>query len=617
MNFKARDYQFECVEAIRSEFRQGRGTALVKLPTGSGKSTMAAEFIRQLLERKPDYRALILVPKVSIVQSFVKLLPPELTTVASHGYGTVDVSGQLVVATYQTVCRRKLPAFDLVVVDEQHRCTDLVPDSQYYSTVKRVLSLAPTTTRVLGMTATPYHGTQLSYGTGRFFTHLCFDRDLVWTTERGYTVRAIMRSGQALSFDTSRLHVDSTGEYSQWSVAELAADPELARKQVLDIIAHAHDRRKIGIACASIDHATLIHDILTSLGERSALVHSQDEDNDVSLGAFETDDSVRFCCFVTMISEGFDYPPLDCIVLLRPTRRPTLYVQLVGRALRPSPSTGKSTALVLDYGGVVEACGPISRPFLAQPRGSAKTAESITSDLRTIVCPHCGAFSFPSHAQDTITCHDCGKMIELSTKRKVDSSLHDSAQEGSLYHTEEKPKAEPKTVSGIVTYYRFRPLGRTEDVRRRTKELILHVQTPQGVRFFEVILRNAAFATIDYSLPYDQKAWLEGIERRIEQLLKDLSGRIISTKEMADTGGTPVQAVEVTLKPGQPASYRSHRVIKDYGEEPSKPKTASEKKQAKITIRLHTEAIERHLGGRVLRTGPMDAADKRFLRLGF
>jgi DNA repair protein RadD len=83
--------------------------------------------------------------------------------------------------------------------------------------------------------------------------------------------------------------------------------------------------------------------------------------------------NAKHLVFVTIVSEGFDYPPIDTVVFMRPTRSPVLYVQTVGRGLRPSE--GKENCLVLDYAEVVKNCGTISNPILTEKGSTKKNKE--------------------------------------------------------------------------------------------------------------------------------------------------------------------------------------------------------------------------------------------------
>jgi hypothetical protein len=465
-------------------------------------------------------------------------------------------------------------------------------------------------TRLLGLTATPFRDTGYTYGPTRLFSHITFERDIVWTTERGYTVPAKMFAPKEHQISTKDLKVDNAGEYVQWQVKELVADPAKARKQCEDIIARTQDRKKIAIACASIDHAELIATVITELGEKISVVHSKqdDDEKDLSLGLFETDWSVRFCSFVTMIAEGFNYPPIDCIVLLRPTRRVNLAHQLIGRSLRPSPETNKQYALVLDYGQVVENCGPLNAPFVSEGgvRGLERAQEQ--SDTKVKICEDCGAFVFVPQIVTQYECAECGHM--WSTVRQVDTKLDIEPAIVDLYA---KPKKE--AWDGIVVKIHYKPVGHTQDMKHRMKKVVCEMMDGQEAVFF---VRNPLMAEIDESLPYDQKKWLEGLEIKMQVLIKDFSSEHQHMKSIYDRTYLPSDKevhLKWTVKNGY-AQYKSHTVSDKYTlhtDSSVKP----DKKKDKVTIASHVSSIEQLLGGRIVAKKAMNGDDKLFLKRGY
>jgi DNA repair protein RadD len=393
-----RSYQLEAVSSVRGAYRSGDNTALIKLPTGAGKSMTAAELIDQMLDVVRTYRALVVVPRASIIDSFVSAIEsqtgirPTIAASSSHG---CDISGQIVVGMWQTLHRRILPHFDLVIADEAHRINQDLPDSGYYSVVRTALV---TGSKVLGLTATPFRQRGYIYGAGKLFPSLTYAKDLKWTTDEGFTVRARLSAplDGAVAFDTNYLEVGPDGDYTAASVDSLVLDHPRMVAQVRDIISRSAGRRKVAIACANIIHAKAVARELERRGHRAETVVSTDVTNArrLALGRFETEEACRFLTFVSIVAEGYDYPPTDCIVFLRPTRSSVFYIQCVGRGLRPAE--GKSDCLVLDYGQVVKNCGPLDAPIVVRGTGrQAQLQELAALPFDIVQCKDCGAFLFP------------------------------------------------------------------------------------------------------------------------------------------------------------------------------------------------------------------------------
>lgn len=600
MKLTPHDYQLECVSAIRASYRRGDRIALVQLPTGSGKSFTAATLIYQMIGIKPDYKVLILVPKIKILREFLEVLPKGVTTVASHSYGEINTTGQFIVGTFQTLATRDLPEVDLVICDECHLLNDRDKDSQYYSTVLRLMDLNPDA-RILGLTATPFRDTGLIYGEGKFFPEPVFKRDLLWTTDRGFTVKAKVYQ-PAETFDITSLTIDNTGEYAQHTISKLVADRGKAEKQVVDIVVKTKDRKKIAIACANIEHANMISDLLEYCGEKSVVVHSKQDDDecDESLEAFETNPPIRFMTFVTMVSIGYNYPPIDCIVLLRPTRRAQLYIQTVGRGLRASPETGKVDCLVLDYGRVVENCGPLNAPYINQggKRGLAKAMEQ--SPQLTIICPECGAFNFPLRTEANPTCVECESLLPV-VRQKADPTdkLEDKAAIIDLYATPKKTK--------IVRAIHWVACGQTPEEKRRRKKLSLYFLDGTSCWF---LITNPMFAEIDDKAKYDQKKWLEGLENKYEKLIRDILNQDFSIRSINDLHANAVNSVEVLYEESGTYyyKYKSHKILKNS----DLPESSSS-----ATVQDAVSSAFKVFGPIAMRQERLNSSDELFLKRGF
>jgi DNA repair protein RadD len=211
------------------------------------------------------------------------------------------------------------------------------------------------------------------------------------------------------------------GEYLQEDVDKLTADENKLNKQLDDALPQIINRKKIVWMCSSIKHCEMVYSALLCRGEKASMIHSKQSDDVRELHGydFESGDS-RHLVFVTIVSCGWDYPPTDTVILMRPTRSSVMMIQVVGRALRPSQ--GKGCAYVLDFGGVVEACGPLDDPIINQGRSSRKSVKEIKAKF----CQKCLSYCHISAK----TCIDCGHPF-YENKPKL-QNLSEKSQAGSI-----------------------------------------------------------------------------------------------------------------------------------------------------------------------------------------
>lgn len=519
----ARDYQLEAVAAAGAALQHGN--ALVVMATGSGKSITAAEYIRQ---HKP--RTLIVVPRAAIIDSFVRAvrehagITPTIAASSSHG---VDLSGQVVVGMWQTLSRRPLPDFDLVIADECHR---IGRDGGYYDVVAG--------RRVLGFTATPFRQDGYIYGPDRLFPAVTYSRSLSWTTEQGYTVKAVLRAPlkRGVAFEVDALVPTSTGDYLASDVDALVLDDSRMKAQVSDIISQTRERKKIAIACANIAHAQDVADCIRHSGHDCETVVSTDDDRTLALGRFERDEC-RFLTFVSIVAEGYDYPPTDCIVFLRPTRSSVFYVQCVGRGLRPSP--GKTDCLVLDYGSVVRNCGPLDAPIVNRGTGRGAMLDELTALSHDIIqCKDCGCFLFPDKNAPSVACTECGS-AQPKPERVVDKNLEKRAEKEAALYSAQVARATHGEGEWEVTGIRLEPATGTQ-WERRTKKWII-VDTAYGALQF--MLSNPAFASTS-----QLKYFFTKVENELRRLVEACTGKPVNLRAIDPQEFPVVRRVMVKAK---------------------------------------------------------------------
>jgi DNA repair protein RadD len=393
-----RDYQQECVTAVWNEIMHNQ-TALVVMSTGSGKSVCIYELIRKSLAAADHVKCLVLFDTVLLLsqqaEALKKAIGTEQVSIYCGSHGEYDLSGRVVVGTIQSLKPDALN-FNLILVDEAHVLDE--KSGRYIEFLKNQMDQNPKT-KIVGFTATPYRADGYIYGKNKFFSHPTFERGLKFFINKGILVPPVAKQPDH-QMDLSKMRV-VRGEYKQEDIDAQAMNKGMAKDQVIDALNRAQDRKKILWFCSSINHAELINDILDELGEYSVTLHSKletDERSDAT-NSFMNGEA-RHLTFITVVSKGWDYPPVDCIVMMRPTRSPSLMVQVAGRGLRRYES--KSDCLILDYANVISTMGPLEDPAIEKKgKGTGEAPRQKTCPEcrayiapRATECPHCG-FTWP------------------------------------------------------------------------------------------------------------------------------------------------------------------------------------------------------------------------------
>lgn len=343
-----RPYQQEALDAALAALAAGSNPVL-QLATGTGKSLIIAALSEHY--RASGKQAWMLTH----VQQLVKQNAETFTRYAGSnpaivcaGLNRKDTWGGVTYGTIQSVTGilDKLSPPDMIIIDEAHRVPHNEGEPSQY---ENILSRYPEAQRV-AMTATPWRmDNGIIYGNGDQFW---FD-----TLAYNYTVPRAVADGwlcPLIGVETSiQLDVNDVGvngDFVQSEVADAQTDDWL-RSVARSFSSLAGARKHIGVYCPTVKSATKTAEAIhKETGWSVAVLHAglSTDERDSILSGF-TSGATRVLCSVDMITTGFDFPALDCIVCLRPTLSSSLWVQIQGRGTRLHPS--KKNCLVLDYAG--------------------------------------------------------------------------------------------------------------------------------------------------------------------------------------------------------------------------------------------------------------------------
>ncbi len=198
----------------------------------------------------------------------------------------------------------------------------------------------------------------------------------------------------ATGFDLTGVRIRG-GDYIQGQLEKAVNVDEVTQAAVSEIIGFGKARKAWLVFCAGVSHAKDVRDVFRSRGISCETVegNTPKAERDSILRRYR-DGQIRCLTNVNVLSTGFDYPGIDLVALMRPTKSASLYVQQVGRCLRLAPD--KEDALVLDFAGVVRTLGPVDAIDPYKPAGSG--------DAPVRECPDCGELVHISRRE----CPDCG-----------------------------------------------------------------------------------------------------------------------------------------------------------------------------------------------------------------
>ena len=332
-----RPYQQEAKDAIFREWDQGHAKTLLVLPTGTGKTIVFASVTERCV--RDGSRVLILAHRGELLdQAQDKLLKATGLRCAVEKAEESSLTSwfRVTVGSVQTLMREKRLAafspdhFGHIIIDEAHHCL-----SDSYQRILEHFSGA----RVLGVTATPDRGDMRNLG--QYFESLAYEYSLPRAIRDGYLC-PIKAQTIPLKLDLSGVGIQS-GDFKAGDLGT-ALDPYLY--QIADEMANYCKGRKTVVFLPLVKTSQKFRDILIERGFRAAEVNGESQDRAEILKDFDTG-AYDVLCNSMLLTEGWDCPSVDCIVVLRPTKIRSLYSQMVGRGTRLHP--GKDHLLLLDF----------------------------------------------------------------------------------------------------------------------------------------------------------------------------------------------------------------------------------------------------------------------------
>lgn len=352
-----RDYQSRAIEQLRAKYAAGSRAACLVLPTGGGKTVIAAEIIRAARGR--SRRVLFAAHRAELIQQSVRKLESAGITDLRIIQASSDLGARnapVVVASIQTLASKRwaarLPDVDFLILDECHHTP-----AKTWAGIAANYSSA----QLLGLTATPQRADGKPLGD-------IFDSLVV-----GATVREL----------TDRGHLVPCRVFAPTDTL----DTKQIAQSPLDAYRKLGDGQRAVIFCVTVEHAQRVADEMNAGGVSCAVVHGAMSKDDRRKALADLDAGrIRAVASCHVLTEGWDSPSVAVCILARKPQHTGLYLQMVGRVLRPAP--GKTHATLIDLQGSVHDHGPpdLDREYSLDGKGISKPDREAIRQ-----CMSCGA----------------------------------------------------------------------------------------------------------------------------------------------------------------------------------------------------------------------------------
>ena len=422
---RLRDYQIDIIDQVN-----GLPHPLIPLPTGAGKTVVAAAIIKEAVNR--GLHVLFIVHRRELaIQASAKLRDNEVDHAILMGAESSEYIGQrCVVASIQTLYARAFrtkrierPPADIIFYDEAHHCR-----ARTYVEIRKSYPGA----KIIGLSATPARGDGRGLG-GDLFSDLVRVPTYRWLIDQKYLVQPVVFA--PVTPDLKGVRTLDTGDYSP---SELEARMN-TNALVGGIIEHwfkLGQNRPTIVFTSGIKHSAHLQREFRAAGVAAVHIDANTplEDRKRIIAEFRSGE-IKVLCNCMIFTEGFDEPSASCVVLARPTKLLTMYRQMVGRVLRPHPESGKIGAHILDHSGAVYRHGypddeiewTLSPGETATNQSEAVRARSHKRELTT--CPKCPAVRLEGEG-----CRVCGWKPETKPRylQVADGELGEVARDRSV-----------------------------------------------------------------------------------------------------------------------------------------------------------------------------------------
>jgi DNA repair protein RadD len=417
-----RPHQERAIAELRRSLMSDCWRPMLMLPTGGGKTRIAAEIIKGA--RAKGKRVAFVVPALSLIDQTVSAFEAE----GIHALGVLqgihprtDRDAPVQICSVQTLARRRRPEVDLVIVDEAHLM---------HKEIFRWMADCPNII-FIGLSATPW-----SRGLGKYYDHL-----VIAATTRELIDQGYLSDFVAFAPSDPDLSSVSTvaGDFKQDELGDAMDKPLLTGDIVSTWLKRGENRPAIAF-CVNRKHAQHIAECFDEAGVAVEYLDGETprEDREGIFGRFKSG-ATKILCNVGVLTTGFD-ADVRCVIDAKPTKSRVLFVQSIGRGLRTAP--GKDRLIILDHAGNHLRLGMVTdigqdhlddgkeRQNSNSRRERSEPLPRLCEGCKAVVpraareCPSCGS---PIHARTEVEAVD-GELVELGARRSGKASIEEKAE---------------------------------------------------------------------------------------------------------------------------------------------------------------------------------------------
>jgi len=400
-----RKYQTEAIDKIRKAYSSGNKSILVVSPTGSGKGVILSEIIKSASSK--GRKVLFLVHRREILFQISAYM--DKYDIA-HGVilsGEDYIGGNVVeLATVQTLNsrmkKRMYQKADIIVIDEAHHA---VSDT-YLKAIEEHRD-----NMILGFTATPCRKT--GKGLGTMFDTLVNVATISELTEQGHLVP--IKYYAPSEPDLSKVKMVA-GDYNEKQLDTIMREPKLVGDIVENWSRIAQNRQTV-VFTTTVAHSVAVCEAFNSVGVIAEHVDGKtDKEERAAILYRFRNGGAKVLCNCAVLTEGVDIPEISCVVMARPTKSLALYMQTIGRGMRPAE--GKYDCIYIDHAGACYEHGPVDEIqdwSLDEDtkNSSKKNDERKEREARPITCDMC-SMVYTSQ----IKCPQCGTIPDMKRMSK-------------------------------------------------------------------------------------------------------------------------------------------------------------------------------------------------------